>query len=75
MIESVDASHTEMEAEEDEEEDVDTDALVMQLAQQIQHLQQENSKMHRQVKKMQVVINNQSVSEKSMNFSISNRSF
>ena len=38
MIESVDASHTEMEAEEDEEEDVDTDALVMQLAQQIQHL-------------------------------------
>ena len=35
MIESVDASHTEMEAEEDEEEDVDTDALVMQLAQQI----------------------------------------
>ena len=32
MIESVDASHTEMEAEEDEEEDVDTDALVMQLA-------------------------------------------
>ena len=47
MIESVDASHTEMEAEEDEEEDVDTDALVMQLAQQIQHLQQENSKMHR----------------------------
>ena len=42
----------------EEESELDRDMLVMQLAKQVQHLQQQNLRLHNEMKVMQVHISN-----------------